>query len=204
MDQQEKYVVDGFTRESAHTNVPNEVLIVIGKFAHNEYNHLYQLGGDIDKYQLQKQILKDVINQAGLKFYETFGLQEIDVQIRETNSVNCGYYVIIYPVDCGISTNRIKSSKRDGMNYSTNIVLQCPAVRHDANDMFCLSHRFKQFITLKQQDNEMKSNKAPFFRKVKTRKGVSKYAIKAYKRQTFTQMFVSANREIHLNNQMYQ
>eukprot|EP01084_Bolivina_argentea_P071925 130658_1 len=98
-EQREKYTVDGFSREvHVQKYIPNEILVLIKIFAHNEFNHLYELNGDVNKWALQKEMLRDV-SEALLKVHEVYGLEDRHIQIC-SHSLNISTYYILSCQQC--------------------------------------------------------------------------------------------------------
>eukprot|EP01084_Bolivina_argentea_P271129 461209_1 len=215
MIKKEKYMVHGFVREiPKKRNVPVDIVNVIVEFAHHEFHHL-KIDGQWNRQALQKQILQDCIVAGSsweMKNSEYLKrLNETDVKVIP------GSHSIIISLnssDYGLTANRsrkVQSYKHYAMNERDKIILSCPAVPHDYEDIFCVANRFHQFITLKEQDSKLinaKNNKSigvygrksktlPFFRSIKCSNGRTKYSRRAFKSATFQNMFCKALREIN-------
>eukprot|EP01084_Bolivina_argentea_P271128 461208_1 len=201
----QKYMVHGFVREAQQNkNVPGDILNIIRDFAHHEFYHLYTVDGQWNRRALQKQILQDCITSLEIKNYGyLIGLNETDVSPC-SHSVRISVNYSDYGVTAYKSRNVPKSAKYYAMNERNLIILSCPAVTHDPDDIFCVANRFNKFIQLKEQDCKLingksrTSNGLPFFRVVTSSKdGRGKYSGRAFHSASFQYMFSNALREIN-------
>eukprot|EP01084_Bolivina_argentea_P263999 447047_1 len=207
-NEKETFIVTGYTREiKVKAIIPNEMITLITSYSHNEFNHLYNLSGNIDRIQLQRQILKEIKQQTGLRPREIHNLQERNVKNtlvqQKDTSQYCSHVVQILNVsDANMFVNQYLYGRRNTANLRNHCTqfytLKCITEPHWINDISCIAMRFNTYETLKKKDTDnidctSKNDRLSFFRRIytKTSRNIQRYTVRNMGFKKFRRIFKS-------------